>query len=404
MITCVIIGAGGRGKDAYAPYIKKTGIMKIVGVAEPNKAKREEFKKDYDIPDENCFETYQNLFAKGKIADACFICTQDRMHLEPLFMAMKQGYHIMLEKPISTSVEELNEIEAATKGYDKVFITAFVLRYTPFLKKIKEVIDSGIIGSVITIQHNENEGFWHHSHSYVRGEWSKSSESSPVIVAKSCHDLDLILYLVNSKCTSVSSYGSNTFFVPDNALGEVPLRCTDGCPFAEGCVYNAVKLYTQGPGKYFVHKFNCGNTDKEIIDALKSNPFGRCIYKCDNDVCDHQVVNLQFENGATAVFTLSAFSMENTRTLKVMGTKGEIGGCMEKGIISLKTFSDLKEQVFNIETDGTKHSGGDSGLIEHFVSLINSEKNYRDEKMFESHKIAFAAEQSRVTGKIVDLH
>ncbi len=403
MITCVVVGAGGRGKDSYAPYIKRKGLMKIVGVAEPDERKREQFKKEYNISHENCFESYADLFSKGKIADACFICTQDRMHIEPLFMAMECGYHIMLEKPISTCVEELIEIENATKNYDKVFITAYVLRYTPFIEKIKALIDSQAIGSVVTIGHNENEGFWHHAHSYVRGEWSKASEASPLIVAKSCHDFDLILYLVNSKCTSVSSYGSNTFFVPSNAPGEVPLRCTDGCQFAENCAYNAIELYTKGPARYFVHKFECENNDEQIVEALKSNPFGRCIYKCDNDVCDHQVVNLQFENGATAVFTLSAFSMENTRTIKIMGTKGEIGGCMEKGIITLKTFGDLREQVFHVDKGETRHCGGDGGLVEHFVSLIKNGENGTDKTMFESHRIAFAAEESRITGKTVDL-
>ena len=403
MITCVIVGAGGRGKDDYAPYIKKTNAMKIVGVAEPDEGKREQFRKKYNIAEENCFDGYESLFAKGKIADACFICTQDKMHLEPLFMAMEQGYHIMLEKPISTNIEELIEIENAAKNYDKVFITGYVLRYTPFIRKIKSLIDSGVIGSVITVQHNENEGFWHHAHSYVRGEWSKASESSPLIVAKSCHDFDLISYLVDSKCTSVSSYGSNTFFVPENAPGEVPPRCTDGCPFEDKCAYNAVSLYTQGPARYFVHKFECENTDEAIINALKTNPFGRCVYRCENDVCDHQVAGLQFENGATAVFTVSAFSMENTRTLKVMGTKGEIGGCMEKGIITLKTFHNLEEQIIHVNTDGTKHCGGDSGLIDYFVSLIKNNVSGPDEKMFESHRIAFAAEESRITGKTIDL-
>ena len=238
---------------------------------------------------------------------------------------------------------------------------------------------------------------------YVRGEWSKASESSPLIVAKSCHDFDLISYLVGSKCTSVSSYGSNTFFVPENAPGEVPPRCTDGCPFEDKCAYNAVRLYTQGPARYFVHKFECENTDEAIINALKTNPFGRCVYRCDNDVCDHQVAGLQFENGATAVFTVSAFSMENTRTLKVMGTKGEIGGCMEKGIITLKTFHNLEDQTLFVDTNGSKHCGGDGGLIDHFVSLIKNNVIGPDKKMFESHRIAFAAEKSRITGKNIDL-
>ena len=402
MKTCIIIGAGGRGKDDYAPYIRKTGIMKIVGVAEPNDKKRIEFCRDNNIAENMAFSDYRELFARGRLADAVLICTQDRLHLEPTLMAIKCGYHIMLEKPISPVREEIDEIEKALDGYDKVFMTGFVLRYTPFFSKLKELTDSGAIGRVMNMQLNENEGFWHHAHSYVRGPWSNEKYSSPMIVAKSCHDFDMMTYLLDSDIVKVNSYGSNGYFTPENAPGEVPLRCTDGCRFAESCKYNAVKLYTQGEAAYFVHLFGCGNSSEEIIDALKTNPYGRCVYRCGNDVCDHQVASLEFANGACAVFTVSAFSLRNTRTVKLMGTEGEIGGCFEDGVIVLKRFADGSEQRINVTHDGTKHCGGDGGIMRHFAEAME-DKNFKiDKHMFAAHRAVIEADRKRVINSLLE--
>lgn len=401
MKTCIIIGAGGRGKDSYAPLINKSGKMKIVGVAETDEQKRTEFCRTYGIEPDMCFCDYRELFARGRLADAVFICTQDRLHYEPAMLAMENGYHIMLEKPISPIEGEIESLESAVAAYDKIFITGFVLRYTPFIQKIKELCDSGAIGRIVTMQLNENEGYWHHAHSYVRGQWNNDNTSSPLILAKSCHDMDLMLYIMNSACISVASSGSNLYFKHENAPGAVPLRCTDGCPFAENCPYNAVKLYTEGEGRYFVHKFECGESDEDIVKALKSNSYGRCVYRCDNNVCDHQVANLEFANGATAVFTVSAFSLENTRTIKIMGTDGEIGGCMETGEITLKQFKGNTVEDFVVHHDGTKHCGGDSGLINYFTELVNSETVENDMNIFKAHSLAFAAEKSRKMRKTI---
>jgi len=406
MKTCIIIGAGGRGKDAYAPYIQKSGILKIVGVVEPNDRKRETFRRQYGVAEDMCFEDYRELFRKGRLADAVLICTQDRMHVEPTRLARKCGYHILLEKPIAPTLKEIVQLEREFEGYDKVFLTGFVLRYTPFVQKLREIMDSGEIGDLVTMQLNENEGFWHHAHSYVRGPWSRSETAAPLIVAKSCHDMDLLLYLVRSRCRFISSFGSNSYYLPENAPGNVPERCTDGCAFADTCVYNAVEQYTRGKSRYFLHKFECGESDEEVIEALKTNPYGRCIYKCSSNVCDHQVVCMEFENGATAMFTVSAFSLENNRTMKFMGTKGEVGGCMETGEIILKKFSDMSETRFVINNDHTRHCGGDSGLLEHFVrcmELSDAGANMVDPWMFEAHKIVFAAEKARVSCQRVKL-
>ena len=275
-------------------------------------------------------------------------------------------------------------------------MTGFVLRYTPFVIKLKELIDGGSIGKIMNMQLNENEGYWHHANSFVRGQWSMEENSAPLIVAKSCHDFDLMIYLINSDIKHVVSYGSNGYFTPENAPGEVPLRCTDGCNFAETCKYNAVDMYTGGEGTYFVHLFECKNDRKSIIDALKENPYGRCVYRCGNNVCDHQVAALNFENGACAVFTVSAFSKRNTRTIKLMGTEGEIGGCIEDGTIVLKRFVSDREEHFRVTHDGTKHCGGDSGLIRYFAELMEKDDYKLDKRIFEAHRAVIAAEQSRV--------
>lgn len=401
--TCIIVGAGARGKDAYAPYIYESGIMKLVGVAEIDDDKRNEFKNKYDISDEMCFKSYEELFSKGRLADAVIIATQDKDHIKPAKLAMKRGYHILLEKPVSPNESEVLELEKDVMKYDKVFITGYVLRYTPFINKVKKLIEEGAIGDILTMQLNENEGFWHHAHSYVRGQWNNSETSSPLIVAKSCHDFDLISYLIGSRCTSIASYGGNTHFVKENAPQNAPDRCTEGCPIEEECKYNAVKLYTEGQAKYFLHILGCGEDRNSIIEALKTNRYGRCVYKCDNNVCDHQVAAMSFEDGSTAVFTVSAFSLDNNRTLKIMGTEGELGGCMEKGEILLRKFADSSEKNIQISCDDTKHCGGDSGLIKHFVKLISGAEKENKKSIFDSHKMVFAAEESRLTKAMLHL-
>lgn len=398
MKTCIVVGAGGRGKDCYAPYIQSKGLFKITGVVEPDTQKREQFRDAYAIEENMCFADYKELFSKGRLADAVLICTQDRMHMEPTLLAKKCGYHILLEKPIAPTLREVKRLEKEFRGYDKVFMTGFVLRYTPFICKIKEMLADGVIGDIVTMQLNENEGFWHHAHSYVRGPWSQSKTSSPLIVAKSSHDIDLMMYLVGAKGKYISSYGDNTYFRFENAPGaDVPARCTDGCPYAEHCIYNAVEQYTSGKARYFVHKFECGEDNEAIVEALKTNPYGRCVYRCDNDVCDHQVVSMEFENGVTGMFTVSAFSLENNRTLKLMGTKGEIGGCMETGEIVVKSFRDMSETKYVVTHDGTKHCGGDGGLMDAFARAVYDESGtaHVDPWMFEAHKTVFAAEEAR---------
>ena len=396
MITCAIIGAGGRGKDAYAPYMKKhPEQFMIKAVAECDKKRREEFAKEFEIPPEMCFESYEEFFKKPKMCDCVLICTQDKQHFEPAMTAMNKGYHIYLEKPVSSDIDELKMLKSKAEEYDKLFMTGYVLRYTPFFMKIRDLLENGAIGTVVSVQHNENEGWWHHAHSYVRGPWSNSEKSSPLILAKSCHDMDLLLCIAGAPCKSISSYGSNLFFRPENAPENSGNRCFE-CRAAKNCKYNACTAYTKGDAKYFAHLL--GRNDKEVLETLKTSPYGRCVFKCDNNVPDHQVASMEFENGITAVFTVCAFTEKNTRTIKIMGTEGEIGGCMEEGEIIVRRFGG-ETQSIKVTNDGSRHCGGDSGIMNKLYERISGEDIAFDSKIFDSHIIALAAEQSRIERK-----
>ena len=324
-IKIILIGAGQRG-NAYAPFaLSNPDELQIVGVAEPHAARREEFRKKYNIDQSNCLHTWEDVFAREKWADAVMICTPDDLHHKPAMAAIAQGYDILLEKPISPSEEECLEIAQAAEDAGVKVVVCHVLRYSPFFSQMKEIIDSGEIGEIVTVVHNENVGDIHHSHSFTRGNWRNKAESSPMILAKSCHDMDIMQWLIGRKCLALSSFGSLKFFNKDNCPPTAPPRCTDGCDV--DCPYDTRKLYLKG-SEWFrsVAAGHSNATDDEVMAVLKTGPYGRCVFQCDNDVVDHQVVSMQFEDDITAIFSMSSLTPDTSRSIKIMGTKGEIKG------------------------------------------------------------------------------
>ncbi len=408
-ISLALIGAGDRGMHSYAPYaLNKPHEVEFVAVAEPDDKKREAFRKQYGIKEENCFTDYKGLLESPKLADGILICNQDRMHLEPAMMALEKGYHVMLEKPMSVDPAECIQIGDCAEKYNKILVICHVLRYTPFFSTIKELIDRGAIGKLISIQHNENVGYWHQAHSYVRGNWRKAEESSPMILAKSCHDMDIILWLAGSDCTRLSSFGSLTHFKEENAPVGAPERCLQGCPSEKECPYYAPKIYLTDKTTWPTSVISSDLSIEGRLKALQNGPYGRCVYHCDNDVVDHQVVNMEFENGVTAAFTMCAFTNEMSRTLKLMGTKGEIRAHMEKNQIEVIEFGASKKVTIdlNIGVDIHGHGGGDERLMSDFISLIR-EDNINGltsaKNSVQSHLMAFAAEKSRVEGTVINM-
>ena len=407
-ITAILIGAGGRGRFAYGVYaINRPHEIKFVAVAEPDAFRREQFKKEHNISDDMCFENAEQLLEKGNIADACLICHQDRDHYVAAMKAMELGYHILLEKPMTPDVKECIAIGEKAKETGKVLSVCHVLRYNPFFITLKEILDKKTIGRLISVQHNENVGFFHQAHSFVRGNWRDSRETSPMILAKTCHDMDILNYLIDSSCKTISSFGSLAYFKVENAPEGAPLRCVEGCPAENTCPYHAEKLYFGGPAEVFV-PFVFNDTSKEgIAKELKEGPYGRCVFRCDNNVVDHQVVNMEYENGVTVAFTLCGFTMESSRTIKIMGTNGEIRAHMERNEIEILDFATGNKTLVKTPAALTGHGGGDFSIMNDFVKLVQSEGNRESvssaARSVESHIMSFAAEYSRLNKKVVDI-
>ena len=408
-VTAVLIGAGLRGADAYASYaLRYPNELKIVAVAEPNRERREMLAGLHGIGTDYCYENYESLLAKEKMADCALICTQDRMHYEPVMTALEKGYHVLVEKPMSPEREEIMEMGRAAKKYDRILSVCHVLRYSPFFVKLKELLECGKIGELVSIQHIESVGYWHQAHSFVRGNWSDGRTASPMILQKCCHDMDILLWLSDSHCTRISSFGSLKYFKKENAPEDAPKYCLDGCRHRDACPYYAPRFYLEHPSRGDLYRAVSLDTGrKSLLRALEKGPYGRCVFQCGNNVVDLQVVNIEFENQVTASFTMCAFTDKCERVINLMGTGGQIRGNMESGEIEIMDFasSDYEKIVLH-KTEGG-HSGSDEAMMKDFTALIaglgNEESTSKASMAVESHLMALAAEESRITGKVVCL-
>ncbi|XP_039612149.1 uncharacterized protein zgc:154075 isoform X2 [Polypterus senegalus] len=332
-------------------------------------------------------------------------------------MFAKRGYHILLEKPMSVTPDDCLEIVSVCLESAVLLSVCHVLRYSPAVRKIKELIDSGAIGDVIHIQHMEPVGFYHFAHSFVRGNWCKESESSFSLLAKSCHDIDLILYwLGNRRCLKVSSFGSLSHFSSDNKPSGATARCLD-CPVEQQCPYSAKRIYLdmvrQGCVGWPVSVLcPTSNVDIESVTlALQTGPYGRCVYSCDNDVCTNQVVNMEFEGGLTVAFSMVAFTERlSQRITTISGSKGELS-CNNDSVVRVFDFLTQKETVHHVDNAGLRvsslraHGGSDYYLIKDFVAAIASGDaaliQSGPKETLASHLLVFAAEQARKENRIV---
>ena len=367
-------------------------------VAETDEYRRRDAKENFGA---EVYEDYKELLDQGYRLDLVAIATQDAQHKEHALYALNRGYDLLLEKPVAITEKDCLEIyECAKKNNRRVYV-CHVLRYTPFYSKIKEIIDEGTLGEIVNVHASENVGYYHQAHSYVRGPWRNSGESSPMILAKCCHDMDILRYLIGEKCVSVNSYGSLSYFKEENAPENAEAFCTD-CPRKEDCAYNAQKLYTKyvWPAGYFTKG---ALTEENILRDLKYSPYDRCVFKCDNDVVDHQSTLLLFEKGKTAVHTMTAFSREIYRDIKINGTKAALAGVMEKNLIEIRPFGGepFKAEVNASAASVGGHCGGDYYMMCQIWNDLNGIKGkgitYLDVSI-ESHLMSFGAEKSRLHG------
>lgn len=410
VITAVLIGAGLRGGWVYAAYAQShPEDLKIVAVAEPDEERRNLIAEIHGIPEERCYQDYRELLEEEKMADCALVCTQDTMHFEPVTKALEKGYHVLCEKPMSPDASEIVTMGNMAEKYGRILMICHVLRYSSFFSRIKNLIEENRLGRLISIQHIEEVGYWHHAHSFVRGNWRRSDETSPMILQKCCHDMDILLWLAGSSCTKVSSFGDLTYFKEENAPEGAPAYCLDGCPHRDQCAFYAPKFYFEHPkaeADGFIHAVSANTDRKAVLEALRTGPYGRCVFHCDNNVVDHQVVNLEFENHVTVNMTMSAFTENCARRIHIMGTKGELRGNMELGEIELSDFATGEKEIIRLYTPPTGHSGSDTNMMKDFVRYLREDSTQvrsGASVSVESHLIALAAERSRVIGETVDL-
>lgn len=384
----------------------------VVAIAEPRAERRAAAAKAHGISEDRCFESAEALLSQPKLADVVLICTQDRQHVPQAILALEKGYHILMEKPISPDMEDLKRLVRAARETDRKIAVCHVLRYTPFFRKIKQTIDDGVIGDVMAIQTIENVCYWHQAHSFVRGNWRNSAETSPMIMQKCCHDLDYLVWLCGDRCARVSSFGSLKHFRPECAPEGAALRCMDGCRAKENCPYDAEKIYLTneatgvlaGKTGWPCDVLTLNPDEQSIRKAIAEGPYGRCVYHCDNDVVDHQVVNMEMEHGATLTLTMSAFTSLSTRTLTIMGTKGDIRGDMKDNILRICPFGGQEERidVRTLADDFSGHAGGDKQMLKLYLDWVSGGKPDAGittlEASVESHLMALAAEESRLNG------
>ena len=410
-ITAIIIGAGSRG-TTYGKYaLQFPDTMKIVGVADINNFRKKRTAKSHNIAKENCFDDWNDVFARPKFADAVIIATPDNLHYEPCMKALAMGYDVLLEKPAAQTEAECKAILAQAKKHNRIVAICHVLRYAPYFIAMREAIHSGMIGDLVSIQHMEPIQYAHMAHSYVRGKWRDSKQTTPIILAKSCHDLDIIRWIVDKPCVQIAAEGTLMHFKAENAPAGAPARCTDGCPHEATCPYSAIDIYVRRKRHLGVFDLPDKNDETAIMEKIKTTMFGRCVYKCDNDQPDHYVTTMLFEGGVTASFTMDAFTPWGGRRTRVMGTTGYIEGDGKK--FTLYTFRDNKKRVWykNVaemaEYKHAGHGGGDHALARDFVEAVAAQDPTKlsstIDASIESHIIGFKAEKSRLSMKKVKI-
>ena len=412
-ITFAILGAGGQG-SMFSRWIREhRDGARVVAVADPDPIKRQRVAGDHKLPADAQFERWEDLLAKPKLADVIINTTMDRMHLESSVKAMSMGYHLLLEKPMATSLEECVAIDKARRQYNRIVAIDHSMRYSALYQELKRLLETGVIGELVSFDQLEAVEHIHQSHSFVRGNWGNEARSTFMLLAKSCHDVDILAHLAAKPCLRVSSFGSLQYFNRPHAPKGAPPFCSDGCPVEASCAYSSLKIYaakndhTAGHKSPWVarHAGIIQETYEERLQALKHTNFDRCVFQTDNDVVDHQVVAFEFEGGLTGTFTMTAFTPFGGRFLRLHGTHGYIRAESDTNSIEIHRHADCK--VDRITIPSNPHDGADGRVMRNFMDALGRNDptlvlTPTDESL-RTHTIAFAAEKSRREKRTVEI-
>lgn len=425
-LDVVLIGAGNRGARAYASYaIEHPDEVRFVAVAEPDPIRRQRFADEHDLDDSQCYSSWQELVSRGQLGAAALVTTQDQMHVEPTIAALDAGYDVLLEKPMAHTLAGCIELIQAAERNGRILQICHVLRYSPFWRTLHGVLESGRLGDIITVEHRENVAYWHTAHSFVRGNWRNEGLSSPMILAKCCHDLDILTWNLPSPVKRLSSVGSLLHYRPESVGPEIPLRCTDGCPIEPNCAFSAIGIYLElRPFPKYLEAAKAGKFDLEAPNlwpfvvlgpdvsregrrqALEQGPYGRCVYRCDNDVVDHQMVTMELESGTSVVLVMHGHSNEEHRSMRYDGTRATLRARFgDPSQITIYDHATGKQEEIPIPQPTSGHGGGDYSLMADFLAAVHGEipPLTSARVSLESHLLAFAAEEARHQHTVVEM-
>lgn len=416
ILTVAIIGMGARGGYAYGTYlVEHPEKFKIVAICDPDEYRLNKWGDYMSVPIEQRYLSEDEFF-REKRADVLFVTTMDRLHVRMANKGLDLGYNLLVEKPISDSEVELKSLVEHAHKANKTIMVCHVLRYTVWIKKCKEIIDSGAIGQLVSIDHTENVVYWHEAHSFVRGNWHKREDCAPMILAKCCHDLDLLQYFAHSRCKYISSMGDLRYFKKENKPESSADRCTN-CKYMETCTYSAKRIYID-----MWH--NCHEvqdfpftlitdvypvTEEALYDSIRNGRYGKCVFACDNNVVDNQTTIMTFENGVTATLKMEAFVREGGRNIRFFGTEGELDLKEGENTITLKKFNGETKvwKITDLTDDLHGHGGGDHEMLKQLYNVMAlNDKNVETsiDASVESHFMALAAEESRLNnGQLIEM-
>ncbi len=411
-IKTLLIGAGNRGRSVFGRYaLEHPERLRIIGVAEPVDERRAIFAREHDLPTARCYQNWPELLSGVSGADAVIVATGDSQHVEPAIAALASGHHVLLEKPIAPSPEACLRVVEAAETAQRALQIGHVLRHTDFYQRVHAILRSGRIGRIIHMDLREHVAHWHMAHSYVRGKFRNSQIAAPFILAKSCHDLDLLVWLAEAPVLKLQSFGSRSHYRQEYAPPGAPERCTDGCPVQASCPHDAEAFYL-GPNEELArlwpwHDLSTDPSHAARRKALENGRYGRCAYRCDNDVADHQTVNLELEDGVTATLGVHGVATHESRTLRISGSEGELRGHLDSGAIEITRHGQLESEQVQVPEPASGHSGGDEGLMHHFTdALLTGELDEvcaSGRTALESHLLGFAAEVSRAESRVVEM-
>jgi predicted dehydrogenase len=381
--------------------------MRVVAVAEPDRFRRERFAGEHALPADRVFPDWKDLLDAAPPAGAAIVATGDDLHTAPALAALRAGYHCILEKPMALRYEECRGLVAEAESRGRILQVGHVLRYTDFYSKIHRLIGEGRLGDLQTITMAEHVAYWHFTHSFVRGRWRSTRTAAPLILAKCCHDLDLMCWFVGRGPERVASFGDLVHYRSEAAPEGATERCTDGCPAEPTCPHSAPRFYGRDVGMWPWTDVSPSPNADARLEALGTGPYGRCVYRTDNDVVDRQTVLVEFEGGVQGTFAVDGFSSRPERTIRVQGTRAELRGVFDQGRLEILDYGKLEPETIEVFASPIGHGGGDEGLLDHFTDVAS--RDALDEVLasgrsaLESHRLGFAAERARLEETIIRL-